>query len=134
MPSTLHCVLLFGKYRLLLALADENSVQTALKQAKKAIDRRDAIRERPPGFKSFEENSDAWVDCGHVFGLLTRDRPGIWGIMPHWQGPGPHQRSGQIDAQTRHRVCRCRLRNGPGAADRRHFATIAFAAIYSCAG
>jgi hypothetical protein len=47
MPSTLHCVLLFGKYRLLLALADENSVQTALKQAKKAIDRRDAIRERP---------------------------------------------------------------------------------------
>ena len=36
MPSTLHCVLLFGKYRLLLALADENSVQTALKQAKKA--------------------------------------------------------------------------------------------------
>jgi hypothetical protein len=55
MPSTLHCVLLFGKYRLLLALADENSVQTALKQAKKAIDRRDAIRERPPGFKSFEE-------------------------------------------------------------------------------
>jgi hypothetical protein len=33
MPSTLHCVLLFGKYRLLLASADKNSVQTALKQA-----------------------------------------------------------------------------------------------------
>ena len=91
MPSTLHCVLLFGKYRLLLALADENSVQTALKQAKKAIDRRDAIRERPPGFKSFEENSDAWVDCGHVFGLLTRhhDR---W---PRWNPrSGPKQSSG----------------------------------------
>jgi hypothetical protein len=37
MPSTLHCVLLFGKYRLLLALADENSVQTALKQAKRLL-------------------------------------------------------------------------------------------------
>jgi hypothetical protein len=46
MPSTLHCVLLFGKYRLLLASADENSVQTALNK-QKAIDRRDAIRERP---------------------------------------------------------------------------------------
>jgi hypothetical protein len=32
--STLHRVLLFGKYQLLLASADENSVQTALKQAK----------------------------------------------------------------------------------------------------
>jgi hypothetical protein len=45
MPSTLHCALLFGKYRLLLASADENSVQTALNK-QKAIDRRDAIRER----------------------------------------------------------------------------------------
>ncbi len=31
MPSTLHCVLLYGKYRLLLALTDKNSVQTAFK-------------------------------------------------------------------------------------------------------
>jgi hypothetical protein len=30
MPSTLHCVLLLGKYRLLLALADGHFVQTAL--------------------------------------------------------------------------------------------------------
>ena len=60
MPSTLHCVLLFGKYRLLLALADENSVQTALKQAKKAIDRRDAIRERPPECK----RKTAGLVCG----------------------------------------------------------------------
>ena len=43
-----------------------------------------------------------------------------WGIMPLWQRPGLHWRSGQIDAQTRHRACRCRLRSGLGAADRRH--------------
>jgi len=27
---------------------------------------------RPLGFKSFDENSDAWVDCDHVSGLSTR--------------------------------------------------------------
>jgi hypothetical protein len=45
---------------------------------------------RPRGFKSFEENSDAWVDCDHVFGLLTRhhDR---W---PRWNPrSGPKQSS-----------------------------------------
>ena len=46
---------------------------------------------RPLGFKGFEENSDAWVDCDHVFGLLTRhhDR---W---PRWNPrSGPKQSSG----------------------------------------
>ena len=34
------------------------------------------------------------------------DRPKIWGIMPLWQRPALHRRSGQIDAQTRHRASR----------------------------
>ena len=43
-----------------------------------------------------------------------------WGIMPLGQRPGLPWRSGRIDAQTRHRASRCRLRSGLGAADRRH--------------
>src|SRR5208282_513482 len=62
------------------------------------------------------------------------DRPEIWGIMLLWQRPGLHWRSGQIDAQTRHRGCRCRLRNELGAADRRHFATIASAGTWGASG
>ena len=58
----------------------------------------------------------------------------LWGIMRLWQRSGLHWRSGQIDAPTQRRTCRCRLRNGPGAADWRPAATIAFAAICSCAG
>jgi hypothetical protein len=46
---------------------------------------------RPLGCKSFEENSDGWVDCDHVSGLLTR-RHDRW---PRW-GPrsSPKQRCG----------------------------------------
>src|SRR4051794_19519611 len=65
---------------------------------------------------------------------VSRDRPEIWGIMRLWQRPGRHWRSGQIDAQTQHRACRCRPRTEPGAADRHQFATIASAGTCSCAG
>ena len=45
---------------------------------------------RPLGFKSFEENSDGWADCDHVFGLLTR-RHDRW---PRWNPrSGPKQSS-----------------------------------------
>jgi len=62
------------------------------------------------------------------------DCPNIGGIMPLRQKPCRHWRSGQIDARTRHQAYCCRLRSGPGAADRRHFATIASAATCSCVG
>jgi transposase len=68
-----------------------------------------------------------WRDCPEG---LSR----LWGIMPLSQGPRLHWRAGQIDAQTRHRAFRCRLRNELAAANRRPVATTAFAAICSCAG
>jgi hypothetical protein len=67
-------------------------------------------------------------------GHHQRDCPLTGGIMPLWQRSGRHWRSGQIDAQTRHQAYRCRLRSGPGAADRRPVAIIAFAGICSCTG
>jgi len=68
------------------------------------------------------------------FTLLLAGPSRHWGIMPLWQKSGLRWRSGQIDAQPRHRACRCRLRSGPGAADRRHLATIASAETCSCVG
>src|SRR5271166_6806131 len=49
---------------------------------------------RPLGFKSFEENSDRWVDCDHVFGLLTRhhDR---W---PRWNPRSGPKQSNDLEA------------------------------------
>jgi hypothetical protein len=47
--------------------------------------------------------------------------------MPLWRRPSLHWRSGQFDDRTRGRACRCRLRSGHGAADRRPAATIASA-------
>jgi hypothetical protein len=37
MPSTLHCVLLFPEYRLFLALADGNSIQTRFQASKRLL-------------------------------------------------------------------------------------------------
>jgi hypothetical protein len=70
-----------------LALTDHPTERVS-KRAK-AIDREDAIRERPLGFKSFEENSDGWVDCDHVFGLrrgiMTAGPDGIRDPVPNNQ-------------------------------------------------
>jgi hypothetical protein len=41
-------------------------------KSQKAIDRRDAIRERPLRCKSLEENFDGRIDSDHVYGLLLR--------------------------------------------------------------
>ena len=57
-----------------------------------------------------------------------------WGIMPLWQGPSLHWNAVQIGDRARHRGCRCRPRNEPGAADQRPLATIASAGTCSCAG
>jgi hypothetical protein len=60
----------------------------------------------------------------------TEMREGLsrhWGVMLLWQRPGLHSRSDQIAAPIPPQAYRCRLRNGPGAADRRHFSTIASA-------
>ena len=69
-----------------------------------------------------------------VLSRRARDRRLIGGIMLLWQRPGRHRRSGEIAAQTQHRVCHYRLRNELAAADRRRFATTASVAICSSAG
>ena len=54
-----------------------------------------------------------WYDLHKRSTGLSR----LWGIMRLWQRSGLHWRFGQIDAPTQRRTCRCRLRNGPGAAE-----------------
>jgi hypothetical protein len=45
----------------------------ATKRTKQAIDKGDAIRERPPPRKMFLQCFDQ-IDCVHMFGLLVRSR------------------------------------------------------------
>ena len=52
-----------------LPTAERTVTPGKAKRKQEAIDKEGAIRERPPWFKSIDEKTDVWIDCGHVSGL-----------------------------------------------------------------
>jgi hypothetical protein len=67
-----HCSACASNQMLRRTLPTAERTVTPIRQTKRkqaAIDKGDAIRERPPWFKSIDEKTDVWIDCGHVSGL-----------------------------------------------------------------